>query len=243
MDARPSSSGGSSQPSYASDKEETTYLSRVNLLHRVRLGLAVLILAVAATIIGVQADPLQYYEETVSFEHIWLPLWPLNLDMRQTKALLSCGAVITFLTMIYIALALVPMPYSRIRVLNMATSIMSIAGIITAIVGVSFAVYLPMASYPEDFTSSETIHSWTCKWKSLNGVIVTDADGRRMLTAPEGFSQLCVESRVGFVFLGLLIGLEVIMGMTAVVGYCLERTVSKQRGLEMNFVRPAVTKV
>lgn len=125
----------------------------------------------------------------------------------------------------------------------MATSIMSIAGIITAIVGVSFAVYLPMASYPEDFTSSETIHSWTCKWKSLNGVIVTDADGRRMLTAPEGFSQLCVESRVGFVFLGLLIGLEVIMGMTAVVGYCLERTVSKQRGLEMNFVRPAVTKV
>lgn len=49
------------------------------------------------------------------------------------------------------------------------------------------------------------------------------------MTAPANFSRICAESRAGFVLLGLLIGLEVVMCAAAAAGYMLEMTVSRQR--------------
>lgn len=94
----------------------------------------------------------------------------------------------------------------------------------------AFAIYMPSSKYPTGFTDYETIHSWTCRWKSLNGTNVTD-DGES-LSAPANFSRDCMETRAGFILLGLLIGLEVIMGAAAIAGLFFERSVGKQRRAE-----------
>ncbi|KAL1967451.1 hypothetical protein VTN77DRAFT_3236 [Rasamsonia byssochlamydoides] len=217
-----------SHPSYASDEQEAVYLARARALDWIRFSIAVIILGAAAAVVGCEGYPLNYYKHTVSFEKLWLPLWPLNLDVRQTNALLACGVVIMFQALIYIVAAIVPSPHPRTRLLNFIASAIAVAGFVTAIVGVVFSIYLPSATYPNGFTSNETIHSWTCKWQSLQGVNATTADGQP-LTAPADFSRNCVESRAGFILLGLLIGLEVIMGAAAAAGWWLEQSVTKQR--------------
>ena len=50
------------------------------------------------------------------------------------------------------------------------------------------------------------------------------------LTAPDGFSRVCTESRAAFALMSLLICLETIMAATAICGLWFERTMKKQRG-------------
>lgn len=135
-------------------------------------------------------------------------------------------------------------PHPRTRLLNFIASTIAVAGLVTAIVGIAFSVYLPSATYPTGFTSGETIHSWTCKWQSLQGINATTVDGQA-LTAPAGFSRDCVETRAGFILLGLLIGLEVLMGAAAAAGWLLEQSVTRQRkvgGVELAQVEVTVKK-
>lgn len=135
-------------------------------------------------------------------------------------------------------------PHPRTRLLNFIASTIAVAGLVTAIVGVAFSVYLPSATYPSGFTSGETIHSWTCKWQSLQGINATAADGQP-LTAPAGFSRDCVGTRAGFILLGLLIGLEILMGAATAAGWLLEQSVTRQRkvgGVELGQVEVTVKK-
>lgn len=92
----------------AADEQEATYLARARTLHRVRIGIAVLLLAASAGVVGTESAPLHYYNETKAYANVWLPLWPLNLDVRQTNALLGCGAVILFQAIVYLAIAAFP---------------------------------------------------------------------------------------------------------------------------------------
>jgi len=217
-----------SRPSYASDEQESAYLSRARGLNRIRVGIATIILVAAVATVGVEGAPLSRYNKTVSFENSWLPLWPLNLDVRQTNAILACAALITFQTLIYIIVALIPSPKPRIHLLNTLTSIVSLAGFVTSLVGIIFAIYLPSSSYPAGFSGNETIHSWTCKWQSLNGVSVQGSNGQP-LAAPDNFASMCMETRAGFILLGLLIGLEIVLGVSGVSGWWLARNVDLHR--------------
>lgn len=104
----------------AADDQEATYLSRARLLHRTRIGIAAMLLGASAGVVGTESAPLHYYNDTKSYSSMFLPLWPLNLDVRQTNALLACGAVILFQAIVYIGVAAFPsvrpnpLPY-RIR--------------------------------------------------------------------------------------------------------------------------------
>lgn len=92
----------------AADEQEATYLSRARLLHRTRIGIALMLLAASAGVVGTESAPLHYYNETKAYSSMFLPLWPLNLDVRQTNALLACGAVILFQAILYIGVAAFP---------------------------------------------------------------------------------------------------------------------------------------
>lgn len=97
-----------SHPSNASDEQEGSYLARARILHWVRAGLAVTILGVAAGVVGVEGQSLYFYNKTVPYSRVGLPLWPLNLDLRDTNALLSCGVLISFQAIVYTIAALLP---------------------------------------------------------------------------------------------------------------------------------------
>lgn len=103
-----SSTTDSYHASYASDEAESSFLRRDRYLRVVRLGLAVLIFSLGVSIIGCEAAPLHHYRQTSIYEQAWLPLWPLNLDVRPTIAILACGCVVAALNLVYIVVALLP---------------------------------------------------------------------------------------------------------------------------------------
>ncbi|KAL4970284.1 uncharacterized protein BDV14DRAFT_194985 [Aspergillus stella-maris] len=223
---------GSHQASYASNEEESSFLKRIRLLHWVRLALASLTLAISVAVIACEAVPYRHYRDTSKFEQVGLYLWPLNFDARPTIAILACGCVIAFLSLVFIIVALLPSPHSHIRRANLAAVATSTAGFIASLVGLVFAIYLPNASYPTGFGSVETLHSWTCKWKASHNLPLgfSDASSETVSPAPASFARDCAATHAGFILLGFLIGFEITMMLAAAAGTWLELSVSRQRG-------------
>ncbi|KAL4994578.1 hypothetical protein BDV10DRAFT_176686 [Aspergillus recurvatus] len=225
---------GSYHASCASNEEESSFLKRIRLLHWVRLGLSSLALAISIAIIACEAVPYRHYRKTSSFENIGLYLWPLNLDIRPTIAILACGCVVAFLGLLFIVVALLPSPHSHIRRANLAAVATSTAGLIATLVSLVFAIYLPGSSYNKNFSGVETLHSWTCKWKASHDLPLgfSDESSETVSPAPVHFARDCAATYAAFVLLGILIGVEVIMGVSAAVGTWLELSVARRRGQE-----------
>ncbi|KAJ5465583.1 hypothetical protein N7530_009370 [Penicillium desertorum] len=204
---------------YSSDMEESTFLKRNRVIHFARLGLSFLIFGVAIAVVACEAPPLRHYKNTSQWASAGLALWPLNFDLRPTTAAISCGCIITTLNLVYIAVALLPSPHSRIKSLNNYASALAIAGFLTALVSILFIIYLPSSDYPAGFSKNETLHSWTCKWK-------TGTSGTK---TPRHFDRDCTNTRAGFVLLCVLVGLEGLMGLVAAVGMWFQRDVARRR--------------
>lgn len=83
-------------------------MKRIRTLCCLRLSIALISLAIALAVIGCEAEPLRHYKRTSEYARIWLYLWPLNLDLRPTIALLSCGCVVALLDLGYAIVALMP---------------------------------------------------------------------------------------------------------------------------------------
>ncbi|RAH73199.1 uncharacterized protein BO66DRAFT_237250 [Aspergillus aculeatinus CBS 121060] len=212
--------------SHASLEAESTFLTRTRFLRLVRLGLAILIFCVAIPTIACEAVALHHYRQTSRYSQVWLYLWPLNLDLRPAKALLACGSVIALQTLIYIIAALLPSPHSHIHRLNLLAAVTALSGFITALVGFVFVIYRPGASGRNGFHDTETLHSWTCKWKASSSSSTSSSN------VPAHFARDCAVTHASFVLLGVLIGLEIVMGVVATAGLWLERNVSRQRVTE-----------
>ncbi|KAJ5450747.1 uncharacterized protein N7458_007196 [Penicillium daleae] len=209
----------SSNASTAGSMDESKFLKRNRALHGTRLGLSLMITSVAVSVIACEAQLLQHYNATAQWATSGLALWPLNLDLRPAIAALACGCVITVLNLVYVVVALLPSPHSRIKLLNSYASASAFSGFITSLVGIIFVIYRPSASYPSGFSQGETLHSWTCKWKSSNGSTST----------PIHFTRDCHETRAGFALLCVLLGLEILMGLAAAAGTLSQRDVSRRR--------------
>ncbi|KAL4915506.1 hypothetical protein BDW62DRAFT_122972 [Aspergillus aurantiobrunneus] len=224
---------GSYHASCASNEEESSFLKRIRLLHWVRLALAFLALGISISIIACEAVPYRHYRDTssASFESAGLYLWPLNLDIRPTIAILACGCVVAFLSLLFIVVALLPSPHSHIRRANLAALTTSTAGFIASLIALVFTIYLPGSSYPTNFASVETLHSWTCKWKAPHDLPLGFSDASETVSpAPANFARDCAATHAAFILLGFLIGLEVVMGVAAGVGTWLELSVARRRG-------------
>ncbi|PLN86628.1 hypothetical protein BDW42DRAFT_189905 [Aspergillus taichungensis] len=192
-----SSTTDSYHASYASDEAESNFLRRDRYLRVVRLGLAVLIFTLGVSIIGCEGAPLHHYRQTSVYEQAWLPLWPLNLD-----------------------------PHSNIKHLNLLASGTSLAGFLAALMTIIFTIYQPNSPQPNGFTSSETLSSWTCKWKTVRG-------NPSAIPAAAHFGRDCAASRAGLFLLGVLLGLEVVKGVVAAVGVWCGWRVARQRGAQL----------
>lgn len=82
--------------------------------------------------------------------------------------------------------------------------------------------YLPLSSYPIGFSYNETLNSWTCKWKG----------GSKDAQPPIYFAPDCAETHVGFVLLGALVGLELLMGVVAAVSVWSQTNDARRRADE-----------
>ncbi|KAJ5131400.1 uncharacterized protein N7515_007439 [Penicillium bovifimosum] len=204
---------------YSSDMDESRFLKRNRVIHFIRLGLSFLTFGVAIAVVTCETPPLQHYKSTSQWASAGLALWPLNFDLRPTIAAIACGCIVAVLNLVYIAAALLPYPYPRIKPLNIYSSASAVAGFVTTLVGILFIIYLPSSGYPAGFSKNETLHSWTCKWQ-------TGTSGSK---TPSHFSRDCVNTRAGFVMLCVLLGMEVSLGLAAAAGTWVQRDVSRRR--------------
>ncbi|KAJ5312008.1 hypothetical protein PENANT_c022G04479 [Penicillium antarcticum] len=215
---------------YSSDMEESTFLKRNRVIHFVRLGLSFLTFGVAIAVVACEAPPLRHYNRTSQWASAGLALWPLNFDIRPSIAALVCGSIVTVLNLVYITAALLPSPYSRIKPLNIYASTSALAGFVTALVGILFIKYLPSSNYPAGFSKNETLHSWTCKWKT----------GTSTTNTPTHFDRDCINTHAAFVLLCVLVGMEVLMGVVAALGTWFQRDVSRRRAAQFQLEKMEV---
>ncbi|KAJ5581541.1 hypothetical protein N7535_000161 [Penicillium sp. DV-2018c] len=225
------SSLAGSDRAYSSDMDESRFLKRNRVIHFIRLGISFLTFGVAIAVIACETPPLQNYKNTSQWASAGLALWPLNFDLRPTIAAIACGCIIAVLNLVYIATALMPSPYSRIKPLNIYSSASAIAGFVTALVGVLFIIYLPSSGYPPGFSKNETLPSWTCKWR-------VGTSGSKI---PSHFSRDCVNTRAGFVMLCVLLGMEASMGLAAAAGTWVQRDVSRRRQAQAQLEKLEIT--
>jgi hypothetical protein len=109
-------------------------------------------------------------------------------------------------------------PHPRTVLLNAIASVVAFTGLIASITGVAFSSHA---------SSRLDINSWTCQWFNPP-VALGDIDGN-LVNAPLGFGRVCTESRTGFALLGILIGVECVMGAATAAGWWLERKMAKVR--------------
>lgn len=239
-------------PSYGSAAShlEAAYLFNTRRLNRVRSGLTFVILACAAAVTGCAAHAVSKYNGTHLSNQWWLPLWPQHFDLRPTIGILACGAIITFLSLVFLAIAVLPsvssapslanvvqadddlQPHGRTTLHNALATITSVLGFTAAIFGVVYSAHLQNTSSTYG-TRRDTIPTWTCRWsKGVSAAEIAAISGTQQaagVMAPAGFSRLCTESHAAFDILALLICFEAAAVGLAGVGWVLERKVRAAR--------------
>lgn len=169
------------------------------LIDSARLGLTALALASGVTILGFSADSVAVYNAThVQDDHL-LPLWPSNMDLRPTVALVVCSAIVIVANVVSLIVSKTQ-PARHRATFHMALSVATpLVALIAAIIGMAF-FYTVDAS-----TTDDSFQSWTCRWKDV-----------AMTTQPH-FGALCKMSHGGLGLTIFLVPLEVII--LGVAGY------------------------
>ena len=78
-------------------------------VHLMRVAIAAVTLVASVAVIACVGASLRAYSNS-RLEPEWiLPLWPLNVDLRPSHAVLGCGIAVALLSLAYLATAFVPM--------------------------------------------------------------------------------------------------------------------------------------
>ena len=74
-----------------------------------RVAIAAMTFIASIAMIACVGASLRAYSDS-RLESEWiLPLWPLNVDLRPSHAILGCGIAVALLSLAYLAVAFVPM--------------------------------------------------------------------------------------------------------------------------------------
>ena len=92
----------------ATSTQESGYLAKAHLLRWTRFGLAFLVIASSAAALGCAGHVLDRYNETRFGREYSLPLWPWNVDVRPTLAILIPAAILIAVNVGYLVFSLIP---------------------------------------------------------------------------------------------------------------------------------------
>lgn len=77
-------------------------------VHYIRAALALITFIGAITALACAADVLRLYSQTHLDPFYQLSVWPSNLDLRPTHAVLACGIIVTVFSLIYFVACIIP---------------------------------------------------------------------------------------------------------------------------------------
>ena len=93
---------------WSADAGHQKAVRRSRAIESTRLGLTVLALLSAITILATSADTLAVYNQTHLSEEFFLALWPSDFDIRPTTALVICGSIVILSSAVSLAASRVP---------------------------------------------------------------------------------------------------------------------------------------
>lgn len=97
-------------PAYTTDDLLAAKYQKVSRwVHLMRVAIAAITLIASIAVIACVGASLRAYSNS-RLEPEWiLPLWPLDVDLRPSHAILGCGITVALLSLGYLAVAFVPM--------------------------------------------------------------------------------------------------------------------------------------
>lgn len=81
---------------------------KIRILDWSRIGLSLLLVAAGSAIVGCEGHALYTYNSTHLSSQWFLPLWPLQLDLRPSVGILVGGAVVILTSCVYLICAILP---------------------------------------------------------------------------------------------------------------------------------------
>ena len=93
----------------ATSMQESAYLRRAKYLRWTRSLLSILVVSASAAAVGCTGNVLHRYNSTHLESKFHLPpLWPSAVDVRPTLAVLILGCLIVAISIVYLAVSLIP---------------------------------------------------------------------------------------------------------------------------------------
>ncbi|KIW31158.1 uncharacterized protein PV07_02827 [Cladophialophora immunda] len=218
----------------ATSAQESAYLRQAKWLRWTRGVLSILTIATATAAVGCEGHVLHRYNRTHTSSNWHLPpLWPTDVDVRPTLAILISATLIIVLSLSYLIVSIIPTPYSRTLLYNVLFLASSLAGIILTVFAIPFNSLL---TSPTSHHQRDSIQSWTCKFSRGASQFMADAHSLQIpvyvtngIPIPAGFKRLCKESEVSQGLIAALLALEAVNVGVAVVGVLLERNMANRR--------------
>jgi len=153
------------------------------------IGLTILALLAAITIVVTAADALAVYNTTsLPGDHSYLlPLWPADFNMRPSVALVSCGSVIVLASASSLIVRKAPFIHRSIGFVG--PTICLIAGLVAT----SFFYGVNASS------TTYTLHSWSCQWSPVT------------MNVKPHWDVLCRETTAAIYLMVMMIPLEILV--------------------------------
>ncbi|KAG8528950.1 uncharacterized protein KY384_006639 [Bacidia gigantensis] len=207
-------------PSFTTDDLATAkYIRFSRMLEWLRIALAITTLAAATTVTACAGVALRTYSDTRVQPEWLLPVWPHNVDLRPTHAVLACGIIITIFSLLYVIAAFAPLP-SKTRKLNLASAFFAIVSFIIALFTTIFAAVI--ANNVAQSNSTGTLNSWTCKWQGIEEH-----------ATPTNFNKICNNSSASYDLVVLLVVMEFLALVMVGLGFAVDKKLkaSAARGM------------
>ncbi|KAJ1337453.1 hypothetical protein MN608_00305 [Microdochium nivale] len=156
----------------------------------IQLALHCLGLLCGLVVLGTSANVASVFGSTHLPSDYDLPLWPENLDLRPTNALIAGGVLVVLANLAALAFAKV----SMLRDKRAVHSVVDVASPTIGFVSIFVAVVLFYAV--NGSITTDTIQSWSCQWDLV------------AMNAKPNFGSVCKESKTALYLSIILIPVE-----------------------------------
>ncbi|KAI4722206.1 hypothetical protein E4T48_01554 [Aureobasidium sp. EXF-10727] len=136
-------------------------------------------ICLALPILAVSTHVLSIYRSEHAANPWWLPVWHAHFNTRGLIAVIATSCVVFALDIISIALVVARNKTGdESKMIRWTTVVFTLAATVAALI----AMTMPAVANAAAPSKSDTVQTWTCRWKGAVG-------------APENFEQLCRESQ------------------------------------------------
>jgi len=173
------------------EQQKTAKLARV--VESARLGLTVLALLAAITIVGTAADALAVYNTTHLGHEYLLPLWPTEFNIQPSVALVTCGTIIIIASAVSLVVSKIPAIRNRPFIYTSASFVGPTICLIAGLIATSYFYGVNASS------TTYTLHSWSCQWSGI------------AMDVKPHWNVLCRETTAALYLMVMMIPLEVLV--------------------------------